>query len=55
MIAAGAGLLTILAGWLTKFTIVTRAAYNQGFAIERSPERGSGGGGPGAKPGWSGI
>jgi phenylacetyl-CoA:acceptor oxidoreductase subunit 1 len=48
-----AGLLIALAGWAMKLTLVTGAAYNQGFAIARAPVRGAGGGGPGARPGWS--
>jgi phenylacetyl-CoA:acceptor oxidoreductase subunit 2 len=48
-----AGLAAMLAGWHIKFTIVTRAAYNQGYAIVHAPERGAGGGGPGTKPGWN--
>jgi phenylacetyl-CoA:acceptor oxidoreductase subunit 2 len=50
--AAVGGLLAAVAGWVLKFVVVTRASYNQGFAIAHAPERG-GGGGPGAKPGWS--
>ncbi|HEY5597388.1 MAG TPA: phenylacetyl CoA, partial [Kiloniellales bacterium] len=52
-VAATAGLLATLAGWTLKFVIVTRASYNQGFAIAHSPERGAGAAGLGAKPGWS--
>ncbi len=51
--AATAGLLAAMAGWALKFVVVIRASYNQGFAIAHSPERGVGGGGLGAKPGWS--
>lgn len=35
-----AGLAAIAAGWLFKFTLVTRAAFNQGFALPRLPVRG---------------
>lgn len=49
-----AGLLAVLAGGLLKFTIVIRAAFNQGFALPRLPDRGSGSIGPPVKPGWSG-
>ena len=42
--AAGAGL---------KFVLVTRASYNQGFALVHTPVRGSGQAGPAVKPGWS--
>lgn len=48
-----AGLLVIAAGWFLKFTIVTRASYNQGFAIARSPARTPGYARAGNKPGWS--
>jgi len=39
-------------GWLFKAVLITRAAYNQGFALPRLPVRGSGSGGSAAKPGW---
>jgi Fe-S-cluster-containing dehydrogenase component len=52
-IAAVAGLGAAIAGWYMKFVIITRAAYDQGYAILRTPERGTGGGGSGFKPGWS--
>ena len=38
-------------GWLFKAVLITRAAYNQGFALPRLPVRGSGSGGSAAKPG----
>ncbi len=47
-----AGLTALSAGWLFKFTLVTGASLNQGFAIERTPSRGRGPGGAGVKPGW---
>lgn len=47
-----AGLLAVLAGGLLKFTIVVRAAFNQGFALPRLPDRGSGSIGRAVKPGW---
>ncbi len=51
---AFAGLFALAGGWMLKFTIVTRAAYTQGYALSRSPARLVGsGGGPGTKPGWS--
>ncbi len=52
-LAAAAGLAAMAGGWVMKFAIVTRAAFNQGFAIPRAPVRGAGKGGPGAKPGWN--
>ncbi|MCW5698996.1 MAG: 4Fe-4S dicluster domain-containing protein [Rhodospirillales bacterium] len=47
------GLAAFAGGWAFKFTLITRAAFNQGFAINRTPARGGGRGGPGIKPGWS--
>jgi phenylacetyl-CoA:acceptor oxidoreductase subunit 2 len=47
-----AGLVVLGAGWWIKFTIVTRAGYNQGFAIMHTPARGAGSSGVGSKPGW---
>ncbi len=48
-----AGISAMVAGWAMKFLIVTRASYNQGFAIAHTPERSAGsGGGLGAQPGW---
>lgn len=51
-IAALAGLAALGTGWLLKFTLITRAAYNQGFALARLPVRGAGAPGPAFKPGW---
>jgi len=48
-----ATILTLLGGWYLKATLITRAAYDQGFAIEHSPARTPGYAGSGAKPGWS--
>lgn len=48
-----AGLNALIAGWMLKFSIVTRAAYNQGYALAHTPERAAGSGGGGAaQPGW---
>jgi len=46
------GLCITLSGWLCKYTIITRAAYSQGYAITHSPARGGGTAGPGIQPGW---
>jgi phenylacetyl-CoA:acceptor oxidoreductase subunit 2 len=35
-----AGIAAIAAGWRLKFVLVTRAAFNQGFALPRLPVRG---------------
>jgi len=47
-----AGLVTAFAGGWFKFTLVTRAAYNQGLALRLTPVRGAGVTRPGARPGW---
>jgi len=54
-LAAMAGSLATVAGWLVKRVIVTRAAFNQGFALPHLPLRGVGASasGPAARPGWS--
>ncbi len=50
-----AGLAIMAAGAALKFILVTRASYNQGFALVHTPVRGSGRAGPAVKPGWSAI
>ena len=40
-------------GWAIKFILITRAAYNQGFALPHTPIRGSGVPGPAVNPGWT--
>lgn len=54
VLAAAGGLCLVLSGWRLKYVIVVRAAYNQGFALAHSPQRGGGLAGPGIRPGWSG-
>jgi phenylacetyl-CoA:acceptor oxidoreductase subunit 2 len=49
---AAAGLAAAAAGWWLKATIVTKAAFNQGYAIPHAPARGDGRPGQGAAPGW---
>jgi hypothetical protein len=39
-----AGLAVVLSGWALKFILVTRAAYQQGFALKRGEAT--------IKPGW---
>lgn len=39
--AALAGLAALSAGWQFKFVLITRAAYNQGFALPHLPVRGT--------------
>lgn len=53
LLFAAAGIVAMLSGWYGKYIIVTRASYNQGFAINHTPSRGSSQPGPGVKPGWS--
>ncbi len=48
-----AGLSVLASGWGLKFILITRAAYNQGFALPHTPIRGSGVPGPAVKPGWT--
>jgi Fe-S-cluster-containing dehydrogenase component/DMSO reductase anchor subunit len=50
---AAAGLMAFAAGWVLKFIMITRAAYNQGFALPHTPVRGSGLPGGAVKPGWA--
>jgi len=47
-----AGAASIAAGAVLKFILVTRAGFNQGFAMTHTPVRGSGTAGPAVKPGW---
>jgi len=48
-----AGTSAFASGWALKFILITRAAYNQGFALKHTPVRGSGVPGHSMKPGWS--
>jgi len=41
---AAAAVITVAAGWLFKFTLVTRAAYHQGYALKHADTD--------IKPGW---
>jgi hypothetical protein len=54
LLAIAAGALATLAGWQCKYVLVCEAAFTQGFALRRSPVRGSGVAGHGARPGWKG-
>ena len=53
ILLATASLVVIASGWAFKYTLITRAAFNQGYAIARMPARGAGVSAPGIKPGWS--
>jgi phenylacetyl-CoA:acceptor oxidoreductase subunit 2 len=48
-----AGLSAFATGWALKFIIVTRAGFNQGYAISHIPVRGTGIAGPSVQPGWT--
>jgi len=48
-----ASLLVVASGWTFKYILITRAAFNQGYAVERMPARGAGDSAPGVKPGWA--
>jgi len=48
-----AGLCIAFAGSALKLILVTRAGFNQGFALKHTPVRGSGIAGLAVKPGWS--
>jgi phenylacetyl-CoA:acceptor oxidoreductase subunit 2 len=47
-----AGMLVVASGWFLKYTLVRRAAFTQGLAVNHLPVRGRGPSGPAAKPGW---
>ncbi len=51
LLAAG-GIGAAVTGWAFKYTLITRAAFTQGYAIARMPARGAGTSAPGIKPGW---
>lgn len=46
-----AGLSALALGWRLKYVIITRASYNQGYALTKTPARG-GAKGVKVKPGW---
>lgn len=49
---ASAGVCVLAAGSVLKFILITRAGFNQGFALKHTPVRGTGVAGPAVKPGW---
>lgn len=51
--AALAGLAAVYGGWQLKYTLVRRAAFNQGLSMQHLPIRGSGVPGPVIRPGWN--
>jgi phenylacetyl-CoA:acceptor oxidoreductase subunit 2 len=52
LLLAVAGSCIAASGGLLKFILVTRAGFNQGFALVHTPVRGAGTAGPAVKPGW---
>jgi len=50
-----AGFMVVAVGWMLKYTLVRRAAFTQGLALDRLPVRGAGPSGPAAKPGWKAV
>ena len=46
------GISAFAAGWALKFIVITRAGYNQGFALARTPARGADRASVTVKPGW---
>jgi len=52
LVALG-GLCAFFSGWVLKFTLITRAAYNQGYAVEHTAVRGAGVAEQPIRPGWS--
>jgi len=50
-----AGFMVVAAGWMLKYTLVRRAAFTQGLALDRLPVRGAGPSGSAAKPGWKAV
>lgn len=53
--AFAAGLLVVASGWMMKYTLVRRAAFTQGLALQHLPVRGAGPAGPATKPGWKAV
>jgi phenylacetyl-CoA:acceptor oxidoreductase 26-kDa subunit len=52
-LSAVAGLFALGAGWAVKLAIVTRAAFNQGFALPHLPRLDAARGDTSTRPGWS--
>lgn len=46
------GIAAAITGWAFKYTLITRAAFTQGYAIDRMPARGAGTSAQGIRPGW---
>lgn len=52
---AVAGIMAAVSGGYLKYSLVLRAAFNQGLAMPHMPVRGQGTAGPAAKPGWKSL
>ena len=50
-----AGIMVVATGWLLKSTLVRRAAFTQGLALQHLPVRGCGPVGAATKPGWAAV
>ena len=53
LLALAGGVLAVLAGWLIKAVVVTRAAFTQGFALPHLSRLAPAAGKKSARPGWS--
>jgi phenylacetyl-CoA:acceptor oxidoreductase subunit 1 len=53
LVFAVAGVCVVAAGSALKLLLITRAGFNQGFALDHTPERGGGSPGTAVRPGWS--
>ncbi|MCA8869577.1 MAG: 4Fe-4S dicluster domain-containing protein [Rhodobacteraceae bacterium] len=53
VLVALAGALALASGWVFKYGLITRAAFNQGYSLKKMPARGAGLSSPGVKPGWT--
>ena len=52
LLGLSAGMLAVASGWFLKYTLIRRAAYTQGLALDHLPVRGKGPSGPAVRPGW---
>jgi len=52
-LAVAGAAVALASGWAFKGVLITRAAFGQGYALERFPARGAGKPARGVKPGWS--
>jgi len=52
-LAVAGAALALVSGWAFKGVLITRAAFDQGYALARFPARGAGTPARGVKPGWT--